>query len=87
MWLKRNLPERVLRRLRGLRNATRRNRWEETRAYAIPIFYPITAVWVNLAGRQPKGIVAPGNGVRAASGGARGPDRRAARPGDRVPRS
>lgn len=60
MWLKRHLPERVLRRLRGLRNATSAIAWEETRAYAIPIFYPITAVWVNLAGRQPKGIVAPG---------------------------
>jgi predicted AlkP superfamily phosphohydrolase/phosphomutase len=60
MWLKRHLPERVQRRLRTLRNATGAIAWERTRAYAIPIFYPITGVWVNLAGRQPKGIVAPG---------------------------
>jgi predicted AlkP superfamily phosphohydrolase/phosphomutase len=60
MWLKRHLPERIQRRLRGLRNATSAIAWEQTRAYAIPIFYPITAVWVNVAGRQPKGIVAPG---------------------------
>jgi predicted AlkP superfamily phosphohydrolase/phosphomutase len=60
MWLKRNLPERLQRHLRRLRNATGAIAWERTRAYAIPIFYPITAVWVNLAGRQPKGIVAPG---------------------------
>ena len=53
MWLKRHLPERVQRRLRGLRNATGAIAWERTRAYAIPIFYPVTAVWVNLAGRQP----------------------------------
>src|SRR5439155_9765657 len=59
-WLKRNLPERLQRRLRTLRNATGAIAWERTRAYAIPIFYPITAVWVNLAGRQPKGTVAPG---------------------------
>src|SRR5205823_4656106 len=60
MWLKRHLPERVQRRLRTLRNATGAIAWERTRAYAIPIFYPITGVWVNLAGRQPKGTVAPG---------------------------
>ncbi|HJQ83426.1 MAG TPA: alkaline phosphatase family protein [Candidatus Binatia bacterium] len=60
MWLKRHLPERVQRRLRTLRNATGAIAWDRTRAYAIPIFYPITAVWVNLAGRQPKGIVQPG---------------------------
>jgi predicted AlkP superfamily phosphohydrolase/phosphomutase len=60
MWLKRHLPERVQRRLRRLRNATGAIAWERTRAYAIPVFYPITAVWVNLAGRQPKGVVAPG---------------------------
>jgi predicted AlkP superfamily phosphohydrolase/phosphomutase len=60
MWLKRNLPACVQRRLRNLRNATAAIAWERTRAYAIPIFYPMTAVWVNLAGRQHKGIVAPG---------------------------
>jgi len=60
MWLKRNLPERMQRRLRHLRNATAAIAWERTRAYAIPIFYPLTAVWVNLAGRQRKGIVQPG---------------------------
>jgi predicted AlkP superfamily phosphohydrolase/phosphomutase len=60
MWLKRNLPECIQRRLRQLRNATAAIAWERTRAYAIPLFYPMTAVWVNLAGRQHKGIVAPG---------------------------
>ncbi len=60
MWLKRHLPERVQRRLRTLRNATGAVAWERTQAYAIPIFYPITGVWVNLIGRQPKGTVAPG---------------------------
>jgi predicted AlkP superfamily phosphohydrolase/phosphomutase len=60
MWLKRHLPERVQRRLRRLRNATGAVAWERTEAYAIPIFYPLTAVWVNLAGRQPKGVVTPG---------------------------
>jgi len=59
-WLKRHLPERLQRRLRTLRNGTGAIAWERTRAYAIPIFYPITGVWVNLAGRQPKGTVAPG---------------------------
>ncbi len=60
MWLKRNLPERMQRRLRGLRNATGAIAWERTRAYAVPIYYPITGVWVNLVGRQDKGTVTPG---------------------------
>ncbi|MFN8545936.1 MAG: alkaline phosphatase family protein [Candidatus Binatia bacterium] len=59
-WLKRNLPEIVQGRLRGLRNATGAVAWERTRAYAVPVYYPITGVWVNLQGRQPKGVVAPG---------------------------
>ena len=60
MWLKRHLPERMQQRLRGLRNATGAIAWDKTRAYAVPVYYPITGVWVNLAGRQPKGVVAPG---------------------------
>jgi predicted AlkP superfamily phosphohydrolase/phosphomutase len=60
MWLKRHLPERLQGRLRALRNATSAISWERTQAYAVPLFYPVTAVWVNLRGRQPKGTVAPG---------------------------
>ncbi len=60
MWLKRHLPEGAQRQLRGLRNATAAVAWEQTRAYAIPIHFPVSGVWVNLAGRQPKGIVQPG---------------------------
>jgi predicted AlkP superfamily phosphohydrolase/phosphomutase len=60
MWLKRHLPDRVQRRLRGLRNATGAIAWDRTRAYAIPIFYPVTGVWVNLAGRQARGVVTAG---------------------------
>ena len=60
LWLKRRLPERLGRSLRALRKATGAIAWEQTRAYAIPIHYPVSGVWVNLAGRQPRGIVAPG---------------------------
>ena len=60
LWLKRRLPERLGRSLRALRKATGAIAWERTRAYAIPIHYPVSGVWVNVAGRQPKGIVAPG---------------------------
>ncbi len=59
-WLKRHHPERMLRWVRGLRTATGGIAWGQTRAYCVPIHYPITGVCVNLAGRQPKGIVAPG---------------------------
>jgi predicted AlkP superfamily phosphohydrolase/phosphomutase len=58
-WMKRHLPEVVQRRIRGLRNATGAIAWERTRAYAIPIYYPVTGVWVNLVGRQPRGTVPP----------------------------
>ena len=60
LWLKRRLPERLGRSLRSLRKATGAIAWERTRAYAIPIHYPVSGVWVNLAGRQPRGVVAPG---------------------------
>src|SRR5437870_1099511 len=60
LWLKRRMPERLGRSLRALRKATGAIAWERTRAYAIPIHYPVSGVWVNLIGRQPKGIVAPG---------------------------
>src|SRR5439155_593151 len=60
LWLKRRLPERLGRSLRALRKATGAIAWERTRAYAVPIHYPVSGVWVNLAGRQPKGTVAPG---------------------------
>jgi predicted AlkP superfamily phosphohydrolase/phosphomutase len=59
-WLKRHLPGGVRRRLRGFRNATAAIDWEHTRAYAVPIHYPITGICVNLAGRQAKGIVPAG---------------------------
>jgi predicted AlkP superfamily phosphohydrolase/phosphomutase len=60
MWLKQHLPERLRQRLRGLHAATGAIVWEETRAYTVPIYYPVTGVCVNLVGRQPKGIVRPG---------------------------
>jgi predicted AlkP superfamily phosphohydrolase/phosphomutase len=59
-WLKQHLPEWVRRRLRGLRTGTGAIAWEQTRAYTVPIHYPITGVCVNLRGRQAKGVVAPG---------------------------
>ena len=60
MWLKRHLPERMQRQLRGLRNATGAIAWERTRAFTVPIHFPITGIWVNLAERHPKGVVQPG---------------------------
>jgi predicted AlkP superfamily phosphohydrolase/phosphomutase len=59
-WLKRNLPVRLRRRLRELRSATAAIAWERTHAFAIPIYYPVSGVWVNLVGRHPRGTVAPG---------------------------
>src|SRR5262245_16360785 len=66
-WLKRYLPATVQGRLRGLRNATGAILWEQTQAYSVPVYYPITGIWVNLEGRQTRGTVASGaayEGVR-----------------------
>lgn len=59
-WFKRHLPAMVQGQLRGLRNATGAVQWERTHAYSVPVYYPITGVWVNVEGRQTRGIVAPG---------------------------
>src|SRR5262249_1085440 len=58
-WLKRRLPAQAQRCVRELRPAAGAIAWEQTRAYAVPIHFPVTGVWVNLAGRQPRGIVPP----------------------------
>jgi predicted AlkP superfamily phosphohydrolase/phosphomutase len=34
--------------------------WSATRAYAVPIFFPVGGINVNVRGRQPHGIVEPG---------------------------
>jgi predicted AlkP superfamily phosphohydrolase/phosphomutase len=59
-FLKRHLSESVKGQLRSLRSATSAIDWERTRAYAVPIHYPITGVCLNVAGRQEKGTVAAG---------------------------
>jgi predicted AlkP superfamily phosphohydrolase/phosphomutase len=59
-FLKRHLPESMKGQLRSLRSATGAIVWESTRAYAVPIHYPITGICLNVAGRQPKGVVPAG---------------------------
>jgi predicted AlkP superfamily phosphohydrolase/phosphomutase len=60
MWLKRHLPERLKARFRRLRSATAAIDWTRTRAYAVPVFYPVTGINLNVRGRQPHGIVEAG---------------------------
>jgi predicted AlkP superfamily phosphohydrolase/phosphomutase len=43
-----------------MRNATAAVEWSRTRAYAVPIFYPVTGISLNVRGRQLAGIVEPG---------------------------
>jgi predicted AlkP superfamily phosphohydrolase/phosphomutase len=60
VWLKDHLSGSGRRLLGSLRNATGAVLWERTRAYARPIYYPVTGIWINVAGRQQRGTVAPG---------------------------
>ncbi len=60
VWLKNHLPARLKSQVRQLRNGTGRVEWPATRAYAVPIFFPLTGINLNVRGRQPQGIVEPG---------------------------
>ncbi len=60
VWLKNHLPARLKSQVRQLRNGTGRIEWPATRAYAVPIFFPVTGINLNVRGRQPQGIVEPG---------------------------
>ena len=60
VWLKRHLPAAVQTQMRQLRHGTGRVNWRATSAYAVPIFFPVTGINLNVRGRQPQGIVAPG---------------------------
>jgi predicted AlkP superfamily phosphohydrolase/phosphomutase len=60
VWLKNHLPATVKSQVRQLRNGTGRIEWGATRAYAVPIFFPVTGINLNVRGRQPQGVVAPG---------------------------
>ena len=60
VWLKNHLPSALKSQVRQLRNGTGRVEWGATRAYAVPIFFPVTGINLNVRGRQPQGIVAPG---------------------------
>jgi predicted AlkP superfamily phosphohydrolase/phosphomutase len=59
-WLKNHLPAAVQSQIRQRLNGTGRVDWAHTQAYAVPIFFPVTGVNLNVRGRQPQGIVAPG---------------------------
>ena len=60
VWLKNHLPAALKSQVRQLRNGTGRIDWSATRAYAVPIFFPVTGINLNVRGRQPQGTVAPG---------------------------
>jgi predicted AlkP superfamily phosphohydrolase/phosphomutase len=60
VWLKNHLPVALKSQVRQLRNGTGGVEWGATRAYAVPIFFPITGININVRGRQPQGVVEPG---------------------------
>jgi predicted AlkP superfamily phosphohydrolase/phosphomutase len=60
VWLKNHLPAALLAQLRQRLNGTGRIDWGATRAYAVPIYFPVTGINLNVRGRQPQGVVAAG---------------------------
>ena len=60
VWLKNHLPAALQTQLRQRLNGTGRIDWGATRAYAVPIFFPVTGINLNVRGRQPQGVVTRG---------------------------
>lgn len=58
--IKRLLPQWAKRTVRNLRQGTHRVKWSETKAYALGLYYPVSAINLNLRGRQPQGVLEPG---------------------------
>jgi predicted AlkP superfamily phosphohydrolase/phosphomutase len=59
-WANRHLPDRVKAGLSEVRSSAGLIDWGSTRAYRIDLQYPAQGIEVNQRGRQPEGIVAPG---------------------------
>ncbi len=64
--IKRCLPQWAKRTVRDLRQGTHRVRWSETRAYGLGLYYPVSAINLNVRGRQPQGALEPGVEVEEA---------------------
>ena len=54
------LPAQIIRQGRMLVRNIAQIDWLETRAYRFPMYPPVEGIVINLAGRQPQGIVQPG---------------------------
>lgn len=63
--IKRLLPEWAKRTVRDLRQGTHRVKWSETKAYGLGLYYPVSAINLNVRGRQPQGTLDPGGEVEA----------------------
>src|SRR5207253_3054513 len=55
------LPRAARRRVRTLDLAVAQPDWSQTRAYFVRLNFPIGGINVNLCGREPQGIVEPGD--------------------------
>jgi predicted AlkP superfamily phosphohydrolase/phosphomutase len=58
--LRRLLPARIVDRVRRVSMNIADVKWTETQAYRFPMYHPVEGVEINLRGRQPQGIVSPG---------------------------
>ncbi len=59
-WLAEHLPVRWQQQALRWRQATGWIDWSRTQAYHVPLQYPAGGIEINLRGRQPQGVVAPG---------------------------
>ena len=59
-WVAEHVPKRIRREALAVRQATNLIDWSRTRAYRVPLQFPAEGIEINLKGRQPQGIVAPG---------------------------
>lgn len=58
--LKQILPESIIDRVRSVGLELSNIDWDKTQAYRFPMYHPAEGIEINLKGRQPEGIVEPG---------------------------
>jgi len=59
--LRRLLPAQIVDNVRRLSMNIADVNWAETRAYRFPMYHPVEGIEINMRGRQPQGIVEPGD--------------------------
>jgi len=64
-WANRHLPDQVKAGISGVKSGAGLINWPLTQAFRVPLQYPAEGIEINLTGRQPEGVVEPGEEYEA----------------------